>query len=294
MRWSDWRDRWPHAEHSAFVGAGPYRWHVQRMGEGPDLVLLHGAGGATHSWAPLLPILSRHYRCTAMDLPGHGFTNRVPGRSGLEAMVADLRGLFAELDLRPAALIGHSAGAAIALHMAQRDPAPVVSLNGAFAMFEGPARWLFPLIARGLAANPLTVPAFLATATPRRVQRMLEGTGSALPAEQTALYTALIRDRAHVAGTLSKMASWRLDALHAAAPATEAPVLMLVSDRDRTVPPRVSRAMAAKLPEARVVPLPGTGHLAHEEAPDRVAGAVLPWLAEAGAGVDPPPAPEEA
>ena len=54
-----------------------------------------------------------------------------------------------------------------------------MSLNGAFAMFDGPARVLFPLIAKGLAVNPLTVPIFLATATPSRVRRMLEGDGQA-------------------------------------------------------------------------------------------------------------------
>ena len=280
MNWEEWRDRWPHAERSRFVDVGPYRWHVQRMGDGPDLLLLHGAGGATHSWRGLMPLLADRYRCTALDLPGHGFTNRVPGRSGLEEMVADLRALLAALDLRPAALVGHSAGAAIALRMAQGDPVPVASLNGAFAMFDGPARWLFPLIAKGLAFNPLTVPLFRATATKARIRRMLEGTGSRIDAEGLRLYTALISDHDHVAGTLAKMASWRLEPLHDAAPATDAPVLMLVSDRDRTVPPRVSRAMATKLPRAAVEMMPGTGHLAHEEAPDRVAGALLPWLGE--------------
>ena len=282
MRWADWHDRWPHAAASRFVEAGPYRWHVQQMGSGPDLVLLHGAGGATHSWRGLMPLLAQTHRCTAMDLPGHGFTNRAAGRSGLEEMAADLRTLLDALGIRPAVLVGHSAGAAIALRMAQTEPVPVVSINGAFAMFEGPARWLFPLIARGLAFNPLTVPLFRATATRARIRRMLEGTGSAIDEDGHRLYAALISDHDHVAGTLAKMASWRLEALHAAAAGTDAPVLMLVSDRDRTVPPRVSRSMAAKLPHARVEMLAGTGHLAHEEAPERVAAAIAAWLAEVG------------
>ena len=53
---------------------------------------------------------------------------------------------------------------------------------------------------------------------------MLEGTGSRIDAEGLALYTALIRDRAHVTGTLAKMAAWRLEALHRDAAAMGAPV----------------------------------------------------------------------
>lgn len=279
MRWSDWADRWPHADASRFVRARPYLWHVQEMGEGPAILLLHGAGGATHSWRHLMPRLAARHRCVAVDLPGHGFTPRVAGRSGLEPMVEDLRTLLDALGVAPAALLGHSAGAAVALRLAQvAGPRPVAALNGAFARFEGIAGALFPLIAKALAINPLTVPLFSAAATPGRVRRMLEATGSRIDADTLALYAALIGDRGHVAGTLAKMASWDLRPLHAALPAPDAPVLLVVGDRDGTVPPRVSRDMAARLKRARVEVLAGLGHLAHEEAPDRVAGALLPWL----------------
>ena len=61
---------WPHAEHSRLIHVKPHRWHVQIMGQGPDLLFLHGAGGATHSWRDVLPLLAPHYRCIAVDLPG--------------------------------------------------------------------------------------------------------------------------------------------------------------------------------------------------------------------------------
>jgi magnesium chelatase accessory protein len=252
------------------------------MGDGPTVLLLHGAGGATHSWRHLMPLLAARHRCIAVDLPGHGFTPRAGGRSGLEAMCADLTALLATLDVAPAAMVGHSAGAAIALRMAQTTtPVPVAGLNGAFATFDGVAGFLFPLIARALAFSPLTVPVFAATATPSRVRRMLEATASRIDDETLALYAALIGDRDHVAGTLAKMAAWDLAPLHRALPAPDVPVLMVIGDRDGTVPPRVSRDMAAKLTRAQVTTLDGLGHLAHEEAPDRVAGALMPWLEEA-------------
>ena len=65
---------WPNREASRFVEAGGLSWHVQVMGQGPDLLLLHGTGGATHSWRGLAPLLAQHFRVVAPDLPGHGFT----------------------------------------------------------------------------------------------------------------------------------------------------------------------------------------------------------------------------
>ena len=72
--WADLRPLWPNRESSRFVDCDGLRWHVQRAGRGPDLLLLHGTGSATHSWAGLLPRLATRFRVIAPDLPGHGFT----------------------------------------------------------------------------------------------------------------------------------------------------------------------------------------------------------------------------
>ena len=48
----------------------PHRWHVQVLGEGPTVLLLHGAGGATHSWRGLAPLLATDHRVVMLDLPG--------------------------------------------------------------------------------------------------------------------------------------------------------------------------------------------------------------------------------
>ena len=283
MNWAEWSDRWPHAAHSTFVDARPHRWHVQRMGTGPVLLLLHGAGAATHSWRALMPLLARSHDCIAVDLPGHGFTTAVPGRAGLEAMAADLSTLLDVLGVEPAALVGHSAGATIALRLSlDRGPRPVVAINGAWALFDGLAAWLFPFMAKALAVNPLTVPMFTAMSSPRRTRQLLERTGSRIDPEGLDLYHALLSDRAHVAGALAKMASWDLRRLHRDARGHAAPVLLLAGDRDGTVPPKVSREMLPRLPDATLEVMPGLGHLAHEEAPDPVRDAMRPITTLAG------------
>ena len=72
---------WPNREASRFVKAAGMRWHVQVMGQGPALLLLHGTGSSTHSWRDVMPLLATRYTVIAPDLPGHAFTNPAPGGS---------------------------------------------------------------------------------------------------------------------------------------------------------------------------------------------------------------------
>jgi magnesium chelatase accessory protein len=69
---------WPNRQSSEFVKAGGLTWHVQRMGQGPCLLLLHGTAASTHSWRDLAPILATHFTLIAPDLPGQGFTSSLP------------------------------------------------------------------------------------------------------------------------------------------------------------------------------------------------------------------------
>ncbi|MEL4403125.1 alpha/beta fold hydrolase, partial [Shewanella algae] len=73
---------WPNRDSSRFVEAGGLVWHVQQMGSGPPILLLHGTGAATHSWRGVMPLLARDFTVIAPDLPGHGFTRGRP-RGGL-------------------------------------------------------------------------------------------------------------------------------------------------------------------------------------------------------------------
>ena len=95
---------WPNRDSSIFVEAAGLRWHVQRMGKGPPLLLIHGTGAATHSWRGLLPLIAQNFSVIAPDLPGHGFTQSPPAhRLSLPAMAADLGALLRKLEVRPAA-----------------------------------------------------------------------------------------------------------------------------------------------------------------------------------------------
>ena len=122
-RWDKEGIGWPNRDASRFVDVGRLRWHVQVMGPGagaaPVLLLLHGTGAATHSWRGLMPLLATRFTVVAPDLPGHGFTSGRPtGGLAMTAMARAVGELMAALDLAPALIVGHSAGAAIAVRMA--------------------------------------------------------------------------------------------------------------------------------------------------------------------------------
>ncbi len=244
--------------------------------------MLHGSGGATQSLRGLLPALSRDWRVIAPDLPGQGFTRQGSRqRLGLDTTSEDLWSLLDALDAAPKVAAGHSAGAAIALRMSESRPlSGVVGINAALGAFEGFAGWLFPFMAKLLALNPLVPPLFARTArSEKRVRELIDSTGSRIDDEGMALYRRLIGDARHVDGTLSMMAQWRLDGLAARLPRNPVPTLFLVGDRDKTVPPEVSRTAAAQMPNAQVESLGPYGHLVHEEAPDLVAERITAFLA---------------
>ncbi|MEL6478238.1 MAG: alpha/beta fold hydrolase BchO [Pseudomonadota bacterium] len=268
---------WPHREASRFLRAGRTDWHVQVMGpeDAPVCLLLHGTGAASHSWRGLLPLLANRFRVIAPDLPGHGFSRAASMMQlSLSGMAREVDALLTALEARPTLALGHSAGGPVLARMALDGsvaPQRIVTVNGAFLPFKGMAAQLFPPIAKALIWNPF-VPHMVAwTAMDRgAVKRLLASTGSEIDAAGVDLYHTLFQSRVHVQSTLNMMARWDLDRLAEDLPRLEAPLTLLAAEGDRTIPPADQHEVAALIPGAQVVALPGLGHLAHEEAPERI------------------------
>jgi magnesium chelatase accessory protein len=273
MDWARDGGDWPNRDASRFVDAAGLRWHVQVSGRGPPVLLLHGTGASTHSWRDLAPRLAAHFQVVAPDLPGHAFSGALPRPPTLPAMSRALGALLDELALRPALAAGHSAGAAILVRMTSDRllsvPA-IVSLNGALLPLAGVTRAFSP--AAWLLAHLPFVPRLAAwrAQDPRAVDRLIESTGSRLDPRGRALYARLMCDPAHVAGALAMMAHWDLESLQPRLEQLEARTLLVVGSNDRTVPPQQAETLAPRLQDARIVTLPGLGHLAHEEDPHSV------------------------
>ncbi len=261
------------------VEAGGVRWNVWTLGAGPTLLLLHGTGASNRSFRDLAPRLARSFNVIAPDLPGHAATSATSSAvMSLDGMAASLAALLVALDAVPSIAVGHSAGAAVLVRMAldrRVTLRALIGLNAALLPLDGLQRLMSPM-AKLLALAP-GVPQFVSRVAgdARAVQRLVDSTGSKLDADGTRLYAALIHDPRHVAGALAMMAAWNLDRTWAQLPSVDPAPLLIVGGNDRTVPPRQATQVASRVPGTEVVTLPGLGHLAHEEAPDRVTDLIV-------------------
>jgi magnesium chelatase accessory protein len=292
LSWEHEGRHWPHRASSRFVQAGGLGWHVQRMGEGPVALLIHGTGASTHSWRGLMPLLARHYTVIAMDLPGHAFTDTPPTpQLSLPGIAHAVAALAKALALDVELIVGHSAGAAIgarAVLDGSLAPKALVAINGAFLPLAGWPGLLFPPVARMMAATPLASHLFSRRSWDRAaVEKLIGGTGSALDAQGLALYGALVRDARHAAGALGMMAHWDLRPLGPDLTRLHTPLALIVGASDKAVPPHDARRVRGMLPASTPCSLDvvhGAGHLVHEERPAEVARLLLAALREVHGG----------
>jgi magnesium chelatase accessory protein len=294
----DGRD-WPNHQASRFVDAAGLRWHVQQTGQpvsdAPAMLLIHGTGGSLHSWRDVAPLLAPHFHVVAIDLPGHAFTASAPAaQMSLPGMAQAVAGLLQQLGVAPALVMGHSAGAAIAARMVLDRliaPRALVGINAALWPLHGLPGLVFAPMARLLASASLVPRLFAWRAQDTAsVARLIAHTGSTLDARGVALYARLVQNPGHVAGALAMMANWDLAPLLADLPRLATPLLLIVGAQDATLPPDQATRVAARVPGARVVRLPGLGHLAHEEQPQQVATLALALAHE---GKLPPPGSDQ-
>lgn len=104
------------------ISIGNQPIYVQDVGpaHGPVAILIHGWASSSFTWAPVLPALSKRYRCIALDLPGFGESpapQETPTIAGYAELVAKMIERFSD---RPALVLGHSMGGQIAVTLALR------------------------------------------------------------------------------------------------------------------------------------------------------------------------------
>ncbi len=235
-------------------------------GKGEAIVLVHGLGGTTNTWAPLVPMLKRDFTVHAYDLAGAGRSAVADGIS-IAGHVADLARMVAQAGGR-AHLVGHSMGTIICQHFAAQNPEAVLSLA-----LAGP----FPAPPEGARK------ALRDRAAKVRAEGMV-GIADAIVAGGTSEDTRLNQPAAAAFVRESIMAqpaegyARNCEALAAAEAADLAriacPTLLATGDSDRTAPPETARAMASAIAGATVTILPGCGHWPTVERPKQLAYAI--------------------
>lgn len=107
----------------SFAQCNGSRIAYQQLGEGADLILIHGLATNRAFWyANLAQQLKEHYRVTLYDLRGHGYSERTRAGYAAQDMALDLAELMDELGIARADLVGHSYGGGVALELAVMNP----------------------------------------------------------------------------------------------------------------------------------------------------------------------------
>ncbi len=246
----------------------------------PQIVLLHGFTHTGASWDPVRAALPERYRALAPDIRGHGSASGTRPVT-LEAVLGDL----AEQAPGSFILVGYSMGGRIALHAALHLKPRIRGL-----VLVGASSGIADPVERGERRR-----------TDERLADQIAGAGIEEVATRWARTPILTGQPEHVAAAahadrlrstpdglasaLRGLGAGALPSLWGRLDALGIPATFVVGERDDKFR-EVAAVMAAELPRAQVVVVPGSGHAAHLEEPDRVAkiiaGHADRWLKVSG------------
>lgn len=245
-------------------------------GQGPPLVLLHGIGSRGTSWQPVAPRLAERFHLYALDLRGHGASDKPPAGYLLADYAADLAAVVDRLGLARPLVVGHSLGALVALTWAAAEPERAAGL-----VLEDPPLRTEPEILEAFAgwqrlnAAPLEqVEAWFAAEYPDWTPEERRRRAESITLTHPAVFAELRADAE------AALASGRVERLDSLAP-VQAPTLVLRGERalgSMTRPEDLAK-LRRVVPTATERVLPGTGHHLHRQQPEAFTATVAAFFA---------------
>jgi len=240
------------------------RMAVEDAGEGEPVLMIHGLGGTSNVWEPVLPALARR-RAIRFDLPGSGRSSRVEGTLSIAGFVQAALKVLAALGIERAHLAGHSLGTIVAFHLAATEPKRVLSLAQFGPLLAPPDPARAPIRARGAKARAEGAPGMQAIADQLLQGAVARETRARRPAAAAYVRESLMRqDPEGYARTCDALA----DAQPADPAAIACRTLLVTGDEDTVAPAQAVRQIGARIAGARVEILPRCGHWTMIEQPD--------------------------
>lgn len=255
--------------------------YYQTRGSGPPIVFVHGLGGSSEHYTPLISALSldKSHTVHLLDLEGHGLSpTSALSPLSIESFAADVKGVFDHAGITSssgATLVGHSMGALIALQVVLQDPGLVKKL-----------------ILLGPPPNPLPEAASKGSIARAALARE-KGMAAVVDAVATAATSEATKSNNHVAMAAVRLSLLSQDpeayakACQALAGATTAfpldrvdsQTLIITGDEDKVSPPAVAAKYASTIPQSQeAIVLKGVGHWHIFEDVQGVANAVKSFL----------------
>ena len=241
----------------------------ERRGRGPPLVFAHGAGDDGRIWQPQLDALADEFTVVAWDEPGAGRSSDVPAGFGLADYANCLAALIEALAVGPVHVAGLSWGGTVVLELYRRHPRLVASM----VLADTYAGWKGSLPEEEVRTRVASARRMLAAPT-HAFDPTLAGLFAGDP---PASFVPLLREVA----AATRPASLRTQLLVMAEtdqrdllPRIEVPTLLIWGELDARSPLSVARQFEQAIPDARLVVLPGAGHLSNLEQPKQFNDAV--------------------
>lgn len=246
------------------VMIGGLRIAYERAGEGPPLVLLHGAYADSREWRRQLDALSDEFTVVAWDAPGCGRSSDPPGTFGLADWADCLAAFIAALELERPHVLGLSLGSMFALALYSRHPLVPRSLvlASAYAGWVGslPPEVVEQRLQRALQEADLPPDQWV----PGWIPELLTANAPAGAAEEM---LAIMSDF-HPAGAKIMVRSIARVDLRDVLPTISVPTLLLYGSADKRSPLHVAEDLHAHIPGSKLVAMPGVGHQSNVDAPD--------------------------
>jgi pimeloyl-[acyl-carrier protein] methyl ester esterase len=254
--------------------------HVESVGTGPPLVLLHGWALHSGLWGPLQARLAQRHRVHAIDLPGHGHSAATDPYT-MASIVAAIDAAVA--DETPVSVLGWSLGGAVAMEWALAQPGRIdrlllVATSPRFVAGEG---WPHAMAAETLARFGDELRVAYRPTLQRFLSLQLHGSDhgrAALAAMRKQLFS-----RGEPSGAVLERALGLLAGvdLRARVRALAVPTLVVSGDRDTLAPAAAGRWLAAALPAATYAEIPGAAHVPFLSHPDAFTAATDGFLDDA-------------
>ncbi|MBN2760611.1 MAG: alpha/beta hydrolase [Rhodobacteraceae bacterium] len=267
----------------AYIALDGGRVHAVVQGQGPDLVLIHGANGNARDFTfDLVGRMARDFRVIALDRPGFGYSDPFGGPKSPLAQAAILRDAAAELGVERPIVLGHSYGGAVAMAWALQAPDDVAGLTllaPAIYPWPGELGLWYQLSSSWLGQN-VVLPLIAGLAPRGAVDRSLEGVFAPNPVPEGYMdhlgYDVTLR-ASQLSLNAKQVDSLKgyVEAMSGGYPALDMPIEIIHGDQDTTVGLSFhSQRMADTLDNANLTILPGVGHMPHHARPEDVAQAI--------------------
>jgi 3-oxoadipate enol-lactonase len=251
---------------------------VEDEGQGDAVVCVHGLGGSSNTFTPLMPALARH-RVLRVDLPGSGRSQAAEGPLSIARFVEALSLACGRLGVARAHFVAHSMGTIVCQHLAVTQPKLVRSL----ALF-GPLAAPTDAARTGIRARAAKARSEGTAGMQDITEALLQGALSNDTRQRLPLALAFVRESLmrQSGEAYARSCEALAEAQAADVSGCRLPVLLVTGDEDGVAPPQVVRSLAERFhgaTSARVVVLPRCGHWTPIERPEECARELREFLA---------------